>query len=245
MNRQESSFDQLSVQLGFWSATICTMMFILWIFCFIGILAFNQPSRWTNLEDYMMYTLKNNQLFKTLAEAAMVIFGVAFVILLNSIHNYAPLKQKILTRISLSFGIIFAALTGLSYFVQVATVRLGIIKGQTAGLEQFINVNPAAAILAVNVLGWSLFLGLASLFAAPVFSGAGLKKVIRYAFTANGIFCLIGGSGFVFDQTLVAGLCMNFGMGGTVLVAVWSLAVFFHKTRKLIGSNSNQYDIRD
>jgi hypothetical protein len=245
MNRQELSFDQLSIQLGFWSATICTMTFILWTFCFIGILAVNPPFQWSNLTNYMTYIRNNNQFFKTLAETAMVIFGVAFVILLNSIHNYAALKQKILTRISLCFGIIFAALTGLSYFIQVTTVRLGIIKGQTAGLEQFINMNPRAAIMAVNLLGWSLFLGLASLFAAPVFTGPGLKKVIRYSFLANGILCLTGGIGFAFDQPLITGFCMYIGMGGAVLVATWSLAVFFHRTRKLVGSNSTQYDIRD
>ncbi|HEX3044467.1 MAG TPA: hypothetical protein VHY08_06915 [Bacillota bacterium] len=245
MNRQESSFDQLSVQLGFWSATICTMTFILWTFCFIGILVFNPLFRWTNLENYISYTQHNNQFLKTLAETAMVIFGVAFVTLLNSIHSYAPQKQKLLTRISLCFGSIFVALTGMSYFIQVTTVRLDIIKGQTVGLEQFINMNPQAAIMAVNLLGWSLFLGLASLFAAPVFTGPGLKRVIRYSLMINGILCLIGGIGFAFDQALITGFCMYFGMGAATLVATWSLAIFFNKTRKLVGSNSTQYDIRD
>ena len=68
------------------------------------------------------------------------------------------------TRIALSLGIGFAVLAGLFYFVQITAVRWSVQLGETTGLEQIIQANPLSALAAMNMLGWTLFLGLASLF---------------------------------------------------------------------------------
>lgn len=97
----------------------------------------------------------------------MLLFGVSFVVLLNGIH----------------------------YFAQLSAVRLNLLAGRSAGLEHFVRGNPYSILSAINMLGWTVFLGLASLFVAPVFSGARLEGMIRSVSLLNGLFCLGGAVG--------------------------------------------------
>jgi hypothetical protein len=79
------------------------------------------------------------------------------------------------------------------------------------------------------MLGWTLFFGLSCLFLAPVFSGGGLERLIRFALLANGIIVLLGGIGFVSDLTALVFVTMNLGMGAAVLISTFALTLFFHR----------------
>ncbi len=102
----------------------------------------------------------------------MLLFGPAYVLLLCAIYGLAGDEKRVLARVSLCFGVAFAALTGIHYFVQLSAVRLSISRGETQGLEQIVQANPLSAFSAINMLGWTFFLGSSSLFVAPLFKGA-------------------------------------------------------------------------
>jgi hypothetical protein len=102
------------------------------------------------------------------------------------------------------------------------------------GLVQVVQANPGSAVSAVNMLGWSLFLGLSSLFVAPIFSGSRLALVIKLAFLSNGIFCLLGGIGYVFGWLLLLFLSINIGMGGAVMTATVALSILFARSKKVV-----------
>lgn len=159
----------------------------------------------------------------------MLVFGVSYVVLLTSILDFADPDRRILVRIAVCFGLAFAVSIGINYFLQISAVRLGILKGQTQGLEQFIQSNPISGVAAINMLGWTVFFALSSLFVAPVFTGGRLEKVIRSAFLVNGIICLLGGVGYVFDLAILIFFCMYLGMGAAVLVAVIPLCIMFRR----------------
>ncbi len=230
--------NALSIKLGFWSAFLCAATFIVFTICFVAIFVVNPLFVWTDLSAYVETVNSTNQFFKHVAQFMMLLFAPLFVVLLASIVDYAGQEKKILARIALYFGIMFAVLISINYFVQLSVVRQNIAKGDLAGLEHLIMVNPGAAILAINMLGWTLFFGLSSLFVSPVFAadkqrGGRLEKVIRYAFLLNGIFCLLGGIGFLFEITALVFLTINLGMGAAVLVMTIALAMFFHSKRHL------------
>jgi hypothetical protein len=65
-----------------------------------------------------------------------------------------------------------------------------------------------------------------------VFSGGKLEGLIRITFLLNGIFCLLGGAGYMLDIPALVFVTMNFGMGGAVLVAATSLCVLFRRMEK-------------
>jgi hypothetical protein len=178
------------------------------------------------------YFNDNNQIFQHVARLTMLLFGPLFIVMLNSIHDYAADEKKILTRISLHFGVGFAILICSNYFVQLSVVRQNLEKGHLEGLSQIVQANPASVISAINMLGWSLFLGMSSLFVGPAFSGSRLEKTIGILFLLNGIFCLLGGIGYVFELVLLLFLSINFGMGGSVTIMTILLCVLFRRLEK-------------
>jgi hypothetical protein len=219
----------LSIKLGYWASLICISTFVVWTICFVAIFKINPIFQWTNLADYITYTSNYNQSFKYLAQFTMLLFAPAFLIMLHSIDDYASEDKKILSRISVSFATIFAACIGIHYFVQVSSVRLSIAKGQIAGLEQFIQSNPISGLAGINMVGWTLFFSLSCLFIAPIFTGSRLNKVIKYALISNGIICILGGVGFVFDNIILIFLTLNLGMGAATLTATIALVMFFRR----------------
>lgn len=221
--------NQTSIKLGFWSASLSAATFIIFTLCFVSILIVNPLFIWTNYADYVSYVNENNQFFKDLAQFMMLAFGPLFLILLNSIHDYAAQDKKVLSRMAIYFGIIFVAMISINYFVQLSSIRQNLLHGRPEGLEQFVQANPASFITAVNILGWTLFFGLSCFFLAPLFSGGRLEKIIRIAFLANGIFMILGGISYVFEIVVLVFLFMNFGMGGAVMVATISLAILFKR----------------
>jgi len=225
--------NQISLKLGFWAAVGSALTFVIFSVCFVAILAVQPLFVWTNMADFVVYAQGNGRFFQYLAQASMLIFGVLYVVALNSIHEIVPADKKILTRNSLGFGLIFAALIGVNYFVQISAVRFNLQMGQFAGLEQVLQANPFSAMSAINMLGFTLFFGLSSLFVAPVFSGGRLEKVIRIAFLANGVFVLVGGVSYLFQWLVLLFLTINLGMGAAMMVAMVALAIWF---RRLMGT---------
>ena len=221
--------NRLSLRLGRWSAFLIAADFILYTVCFVAILMSPPVFVWTNLADYVAYATTHSSFFRDAAMYLMLIFGPLFVVLLSALHDYARDEQKVLTRIALGFGLAFAILVGINYFVQLSTVRQNVLHGQLTGLEQFVQANPASAITGMNMLGWTLFLGLASLFVAPIFTGGRLAKTIKWALIINGLCCLLGGLSYMYELSLFVFLFITFGMGGAVTVAALAIGVLFQR----------------
>ena len=221
--------NHISLKLGFWSAVFCAALFIIFTLCFVGILLTSALFLWTNYQDYLDYVNTNSQFFAHLARLSMVLFGPLFVILLNAIHDCAPENKKILTHISIGFALGFAILTGLFYFMQITAVRLNLLNDKTEELLQFVQANPHGVLLSVNMLGFTLYLGLASLFVAFVFRNGRLENIIKISLLLNGIICLTGGIAYALELTTLLFVTINLGMGAAVLVATISLALWFRQ----------------
>jgi hypothetical protein len=228
-NRPEPSVSPLALRLGFWSAVTAFLTFIIYTICFTAILLSSPVFTWTNLADYVAYNSAYGGPFRSLAQFAMVLFGLSLVVLLNSIHECTRPGQKILTRISMGFALLFAVTIGMHYFAQLSAVRLSFLKGQIEGLEHFLQANPYSILSAINMLGWTIFLGLTSLFVAPVFSGTRRERLIRLALLLNALFCLSGGVGYVWEITWLVFVTTTLGMGAAVSVATAALAFWFRR----------------
>ena len=224
--------NRSSAQVGYWAALGSSVTFIVYTACFVLILASAPIFTWTNLQDYVAYTNAHNQTWKFVAQVDMLLFGVFYVVMLNAIYDNATATNKSTTRLGLLFGAMFALLVCSHYFVQISSVRLSVIKGQTDGLLQFIQANPYGGLAAMNMLGWTLFLGLSSLFVAPVFRNGRLEKLLHIAFIANGIFCLVGGIAYVLEITLLIFVCTTLGMGASVIVIAVALCFWFKRIRQ-------------
>jgi hypothetical protein len=225
--------SRISIQIGFWSALLIAVTFFVFTICFVMIAATPPLFIWTNLADYVLFANQRSQILQDIARFTMLLFGPLYVVLLNCIYDHTSQEKRLLARIGINFGLAFAVFTGINYFVQLSAVRLSLLKGELQGLEQIVQANPISGISAINMLGWTLFLGLSSLFIAPVFSGSKLEKAIGMAFLVNGFFCLLGGIGYVFDIIILIFLTINFGMGGAILTTAILLCIFYKKLMAL------------
>jgi energy-converting hydrogenase Eha subunit C len=223
-----------SIKLGYWSSLVCILTFVIWTVCFVAIFRLNPLFKWTNLADFITYSNTYNQSFKYLAQFTMLLFAPAFLILMHSINEITDENKKILGRIGISFATLFTACVGIHYFVQISSVRLSMANGQVAGLEQFIQSNPTSGIAGINLVGWTVFFSLSCLFMAPLFSGKGLNKVIRYSLIASGIVCILGGIGYIADSIILTFLALNLGMGGAILTSTIALFIFFKRLKRQV-----------
>lgn len=216
-------------KIGFWSALVCALTFILFTVCFVGVVLTSPVFVWTNLADYIAYVEAYGLFWQQGARFCMLLFAPMFLVLLNTIHEVVPDEKKLFSRIALTFGIGFSVLVATFYFVQLTAVRFAIQLGQTSGLEQVVQANPLSAFSAINMLGWTLFLGSTTLCLVPIFGNGRLQKTIRYAFILNTIFCFLGGIAYIMQWLIILFFTINLGMGGAITVSTIALMMYFRR----------------
>ena len=104
-----------------------------------------------------------------------------FLVVMTCIHCYASESKKVFSLVGLSFAIIYATLISLNYFIQLTFVNQS-----TFDVSIFSMTNPQSMMWVIEVLGY-FFMGLATLFAAPVFGSGRVEKIIKWLFIVNGI----------------------------------------------------------
>jgi hypothetical protein len=212
------------LNIGLWSAIICLTSFIVWIISFIGIAIQAPLFYWTNIEDYIDYYKSNSQFFQYLAKSFMIIFSLAYMILTIVFYEFATTERKILAKIGIVFSIMFALVSSIHYFVQISSVQFAIAENEYSGLEHFLQSNPTSFLSSVNMLGWTLFLALSTLFMYLGLIPKSGTKGIRLGLLISAISCIFGGIGYLFQIDLVTFVFMNLGIGlGFTIITISSI----------------------
>ena len=115
-------------------------------------------------------------------EVLTMVSALAMVILMAAIHDRAPPHRRIHGVIALSFTVLFAGITSAVHFVELTAIR----QTESGGI-----VWPSPEY-AAELLAWDLFLGLALLFAAPVFENRGVERGVRRGLLITGTLCVAG-----------------------------------------------------
>jgi hypothetical protein len=145
---------------------------------------------------------------------ATPLFFVAFVAGLDA---SAASEYEAITRIALAAAVVFAALSSVYYFVQLALAAAGPAGAGDAGLDQILQLNPRAIFSAVNILGWTLFFAVACLCLGPLFLGGSAgSDVLAVLLLANGVVSLAGMAGYL-GRVRALNVVFFDGMGLAVL----------------------------
>ncbi|MEA2760821.1 MAG: hypothetical protein QOD47_105 [Gemmatimonadaceae bacterium] len=115
-------------------------------------------------------------------EVLTLVSAPIILVVIAAIHGYASANHKLFALIALSFAIVFVGLTSAVHFVELTAIR-------QRGSSGILWPSPEYA---VELLAWNLFLGLALLFAAPVFDGEGRERIVRRGLTISGALCVAG-----------------------------------------------------
>ena len=152
-----------------------------------------------------------------------ILLAPIFVVLLASIHAWAPEPQKIFSRIGLAFAVGYAVVVGVDYFVQFAVVIPSLQGGETQGLSLFTQYNPHGLFIAGEALGY-LMMSTALLFAAPVFAGGRIERAIQWLFVASFVLAIGALAGFwLVGHDLVAFEVAVLSINWIVLIASGAL----------------------
>ncbi|VEF49730.1 Uncharacterised protein [Bacillus freudenreichii] len=191
--------NQLAFKVGFWSSVLFALTGIGYAIGMVALLVAFPIPEWRGISDTVAGFSSSYINYYSLCQTMAFISAPLFVVMVCCVHEYASPEKKFLTRISVCFALMFAAFSSMNYFVQFTAVRLSILNGQLEGLEQFVQWNPTSAFYSINLLGWTLFLGLASFFIAPVFIKEKRGRLIMRLFILNGIVCVLGTVAAVFE----------------------------------------------
>jgi hypothetical protein len=153
-----------------------------------------------------------------------LLLGSAFLVLLACVHQTAPVERRVWSLTALAFGVAYAVLVSMTYFVQLTLVAPRLARGDTAGIEPFLFVPFDSFLYAVDILGYS-FMSVATLFAARVFTGGGVHRAARWLLTANGLLLP-----FLVFQMYVHPLIWVAALWAVTFPgATWTLAVLFRR----------------
>jgi hypothetical protein len=204
--------------VGFWSAVLATVFSISYdigqIAEWLGLLG-SQGGPESSSTPLGLFVLLTPSLF----------LGSSFLVLVVCIHQLSSSDRKIWSHAAVVFATAYAVLISINYYVQLTWVAPRLAAGQTQGIEPFRFVVFDSFLYAVDILGYS-FMSVATLFAAGVFTGKGLERIVRLFLIANGLLLPFIALQMYFHWMIwIAALWAVTFPGST-----WCLAILFRRT---------------
>ncbi len=213
--------------VGFWSAVLATVFSIAYIIA--------QIAEWLGwLGSQGGPESSSTPLGIALLLTPSLLLGSAFLVLVVSIHQLATPERKIWSLAATVFATIYTTLVSIVYFIQLTYVLPHLARGDLQGVEVFLFVPFDSFLYAVDILGYS-FMSVATLFAAMVFSGGGLERIVRTFLIANGILLPFLALQLYFHPLIwIASLWAVTFPGAT-----WSLAILFRRASTIAAGRTD------
>ena len=108
---------------------------------------------------------------------------IPFMIEMLALHYVVPPENKFWSHGALLCTVIYVVFVTANYVVQLATVIPMTLNG-TADEIQLLRQTPHSLFWDFDAAGY-IFMGIATLFSAPIFSRQGFQKWVRYSFVAH------------------------------------------------------------
>lgn len=108
-----------------------------------------------------------------------IMLVLVYVVLMTCIHRSAAEDKKIFSLAGLSCATMSAVILAVNYFVQVSVIQPSVLNGEADGIALLTQFNPHGIFIALEELGFFL-MSLSLFFIAPVFSGVGIARAIRW-----------------------------------------------------------------
>ncbi len=190
-------------RLGFWSALATSLLVLFIDIGMIASMILLPMNSTANIEAYA----NSFSSLQMLPFIPSLMLGPMFVIMMLCIHFWSPQDKKALSQLGFSFAIVCAAILSIHYYIQLTVVQQGILNNELSGLWQFVAPNPHSFFWTFAALGYG-FMGIALLFAAPVFSEK-YDRALKWLFATNGsigIAFLVGNALGVFAVNILASI---------------------------------------
>lgn len=145
------------------------------------------------------------------------------------LHRAGPVERKVFSQAALAFVSGFTTLIAINRFVALSVVPQSIASGNTEGLQWFMPYQWPSIMLALEILGWGFFFGLACMSVAFIFRDNGLERAIFWTLLMTAISNLL----IVISQILNLGTLMAmlvpFAWGIGPIAAFTLMAFWFRR----------------
>jgi hypothetical protein len=108
-----------------------------------------------------------------------------FIVEMLALHYVTPVEKRFWSHGALLFTTIYAVFVTANYVVQLATVIPMTLNGTDSSI-QILKQTPHSLFWDFDAIGY-IFMGLATLFASPLFEKYGIQKWVRYSFLAHAL----------------------------------------------------------
>jgi hypothetical protein len=152
---------------------------------------------------------------------------VPFLLEMLALHYITPVEKKFWSHAALTFTIIYAVFVTANYVVQLATVIPMTLKGASDQIRLLIQT-PHSLFWDFDAIGY-ICMGLATLFAVPVFEKKGFQRWVRISFLANALVTPLIGFVYFYPQFSEKLLLLGIPWTITAPMAMLLLAIMFKK----------------
>lgn len=166
--------------------------------------------------------------FFSVLEILILLLAPLMVVLAAAMHAWAPGTSKVYALLSLVFMSLLAVTTCSVHFV-ILTVSRDAAVAALPSAPLFLAFRWPSVVYALDILAWDVFFGLSVLFAACIFEGSRLTKLIRGLLSLSGLLAFAGLSGVVSGNMQLRNIGI-IGYVGVFPVAAALLAVLFIRT---------------
>jgi hypothetical protein len=156
--------DKILYKVGFWSALV----------------AFVAASGFSIAQILQLIGLIRYPWDEILIYGFSLFIAVPFMLALLALHYVTPDEKRFWSHAAVLFAVMYATYVSLNYVVQLTAVI------PYGAPNPVLVQTPHSLFWTVDALGY-IALGLATLFAVPVFAKQGLQKWLRWFFLANGL----------------------------------------------------------
>jgi len=204
-------------KIGFWS----------------GLTAFVATICYGVVQLLQMYSVLSYPYDERLIYGTSLCIVIPFVLEMLALHYITPDEKKFWSHAALIFTILYAVFVTANYVVQLVTVIPMTLKGSLDEVR-ILQQTPHSLFWDFDALGY-IFMGLATLFAIPIFNRSGFQKWVRRAFIANALVTPLISIVYFYPDYSFDLLIFGFPWIVTAPLFMLLLAVLF---RKITASNS-------
>ena len=197
---------------------------------YAGVIAFGANAAFVLVQILQLFGILTYPYDEILIYGFSLCIVIPFLIEMLALHHIAPNEKKFWSHAVLIFTIIYAVFVTANYIVQLATVIPMTLKGASNEIS-ILKQTPHSLFWDFDAIGY-IFMGLATLFAIPVFEKQGFQKWIRISFLANALVTPL--IAFVYFYPVFSERLLLLALPWTITAptAMLLLAIMFRKNLK-------------
>jgi hypothetical protein len=213
---------QLINKIGFWS----------------GMIAFAATVSYCVVQLMQLYGVLAFPADEVLIYSTSLCIVVPFLMEMLALHYTTTPNRRFFSHAALTFTTLYAVYVTANYVVQLATVIPSTLQGKLDEIR-ILQQYPHSLFWNFDALGY-IFMGIASLAAAPVFEFKGFQKWVRISLIANALVTPLISVVYFYPDYSYNLLLLGFPWAVTAPASMLMIAINFRKNMHIVQSSSTQ-----